>query len=281
MIYITDESLEKLLKEDLPYLDLSTWILEIGGRRGVLEYFCREDAVICGTEEVMRLCRKLNIEVTEFLPSGTQVTPGTVFFKGCGSAASLHMIWKVGQNILDYTSGIATRTRRLVEKAKAVNPRITIVTTRKNPPGTKELAVKGVLTGGGYLHRLGLSETVLFFKQHLNFLADFADFIDTVPDLKAKVCEKKILVEAENLDEAVRLCKAGVDGVQFDKVPVEKLHGYVAALREINPDFKILAAGGINENNVAEYAKTGIDAVVTTAVYFGKPIDMGTRINKI
>jgi molybdenum transport protein len=47
-----------------------------------------------------------------------------------------------------------------------------------------------------------------------------------------------------------------------------------------NPRLLILAAGGIQENNIEEYAGTGVDAIVTTAVYFGKPADIGCRIEK-
>jgi len=32
------------------------------------------------------------------------------------------------------------------------------------------MTVKAVIVGGGLPHRMGLSETVLVFKQHLNFI---------------------------------------------------------------------------------------------------------------
>ena len=99
-----------------------------------------------------------------------------------------------------------------------------------------------------------------------------------MPELKTKACEKKLLAETESLEEALRFCRAGIDGVQFDKVAAADLREYVAALRAVNPKLVILAAGGIQENNVEEYAKTGIDAIVTTAVYFGKPADIGCRM---
>lgn len=43
----------------------------------------------------------------------------------------------------------------------------------------------------------------------------------------------------------------------------------------------ILAAGGINESNIQDYVETGIDAVVTTCVYYAKPIDIGCKIEPI
>lgn len=278
MTYIADETLEKILKEDVPYLDLTTHIMGIGEQRGRIRYFGREEMVLCGSEEAVRIAGKLQLDVIKMLPSGTKTAPDEVFFEAQGTADHLHMFWKAVMNIFEYCSGIATRTRKLVDRAAKGNPHISIVSTRKNFPGTKELSIKAVLCGGGLPHRLGLSETVLIFKQHRNFIGDEEQFLKLVPALKAKACEKKILAEAESVEEAIRFCKAGIDGVQFDKIAAVDLQRYVQTLRAINPKLVILAAGGIHENNIEEYAQTGIDAIVTTAVYFGKPADIGCRM---
>lgn len=276
MLYISDETLEGFLKEDVPYLDLTTWVLGIGDYPGKLSYFCREETVLCGTEEVARICGKLQIKVELAMASGERIMPGTVFFEATGKAKDLHKLWKMGLNILEYTSGIATRTRKLVDAISTANPGTSLVTTRKNFPGTKELAIKSVLAGGGIPHRLGLSETVLIFGQHRNFLEE--DLTQLIAKIQAKVCEKKILAEVENLEMAIAYSKAGIDGIQFDKVSIPELQNWVPILRKINPKLTILAAGGITESNAGDYARTGIDAIVTTAVYFGKPADFGTKI---
>jgi molybdenum transport protein len=281
MIYLADETIEKFIEEDVPYLDLTTWALGIGACPGKIAYYCREETVLCGTEEVTRICRKLDVTVIRSIASGETVAPNTIFFEATGPAANLHQVWKAGLNILEYASGIATRTRRLVDKIIAVNPRMTLVTTRKSFPGTKELAIKAVLAGGGIPHRLGLSETVLIFEQHRNFWAEQTGLMQRITKIKAKVCEKKVLAEVAGLKEALEFSRAGIDGVQFDKVSVTQLQEWAPQLRAIRPDLTILAAGGITESNVAEYAGTGVDALVTTAVYFGKPADLGTTIVRL
>jgi molybdenum transport protein len=138
-----------------------------------------------------------------------------------------------------------------------------------------------MVAGGGFPHRLGLSETILIFKQHLSFLGGIEKLCEMLKSIKAKACEKKVIVEVEGLEEAVKLCKQGVDGLQFDKVSAEELKKAVSILKNINPSIVILAAGGINESNIEEYAKTGIDAIVTTSVYYAKPIDIGCKITPI
>jgi len=279
--YIADETLERFIKEDIPYLDLTTLALGIKGKRGEIRFSAREETVLCGTEEVARIFGKLGVEVSYLEPSGSLVKPGDVFLLGTGEAERLHLAWKVCLNILEYSSGIATRTRKLVTKAKLINPKVEVVTTRKVFPGTKELAIKAVIAGGGFPHRLGLSETILVFKQHLNFIGGVDGFIENLPVYKQKAYEKKIIVETTRLDEAVKLAQAGVGGLQFDKISPENLTEMVKVIRDIDSGIVIIGTGGINESNVEDYAQTGVDVLSTTWVYFGKPSDMGVAIGPI
>lgn len=279
-MYISDELIDRFIKEDIPYIDLTTLALGISHQKGTIQFFTREDAVLCGAEEVSKIFNKLNIELVKTMPSGTLIKKDTVFLEGKGNAEDLHMAWKVSQNILDYSSGIATKTRKLVDKISEINPNLHIITTRKVVPGTKELAIKAVVAGGGFPHRLGLSETILIFKQHLNFLGGIDELIKILESVKSKACEKKVIAEVENIEQAIVLCENGIDGIQFDKVSHSELKKYVDTLRNINSSIVILASGGINESNIEEYAKTGANAIVTTSVYHAMPIDIGCKITK-
>lgn len=281
MVLITDELLERMIAEDVPYFDLTTCLLDIGGQRGKIRYFSREEAVICGTEEAARILKMLGIEITDVLPSGTVVQPGQGFLEGTGSAEALHAGWKVCQNLLDNCSGIATKTKRMVDIVKLCNPHVSVVTTRKSFPGTKALCLKAILSGGALPHRLGLSETVLIFKQHMNFMGGLDGLLKAIPSIKERACEKKLFVEAESITDAAAMCKAGADGIQFDKLSPEALSEGIPLLRKINPHVTLLAAGGINESNAAKYAMTGVDALVTTSLFSAKPIDIGVKIEPV
>lgn len=278
MIYIPDEAIDRMIGEDIPYLDLTTWALDIGGQRGKIEYFSREKAVLCGTEEAMRMLVKLGVTPDFSLPSGTVVEPGQIFLSGTGTAQSLHMAWKVTQNLLECCSGIATKTRRMVDIVKSVNPSVTIASTRKSFPGTKAMSVKAILCGGAAPHRLGLSETVLVFKEHAAFCGGPDAFLERIGELKSRVPEKKLVVETDSVEYALRLCRAGVDCLQFDKLPPEELLAGSAELRAANPNVVLLAAGGIDEHNAAAYAASGVDVLVTTGLFFAKPLDMSVRL---
>lgn len=281
MIYISDETIDQWIKEDVPYLDLTTLTLGIGGAKGKISFTAREYTVLSGVEEVQRIFNKLGITTLSALPSGSVVNKGDLFIEAEGLASNLHMAWKVSLNILEYCSGIATRTKRMVDKAKAVNPRLGVVATRKSFPGTKELSIKSIIAGGAFPHRLGLSETILIFKQHMAFLDGIEQLAQEIKQMKTSACEKKIIVEVNTEDEARLLIDSGVDGLQFDKIPAQDLKDIVKHIRQLKPHITLLGAGGINESNIEEYAYTGIDAIVTTSMYFGKPADIGVKMEKI
>lgn len=280
MVYITDETIDRWIKEDVPYIDLTTLTLDIGGMRGKINFIARDYTVLSGVEEVLRVFAKLGVTLIRSLPSGSIVNKGDIFIEAEGLASSLHIAWKLSMNIIEYSSGIATRTKRMVDKAKSINPQLTVVATRKSFPGTKELSIKSIIAGGAFPHRLGLSETILIFKQHVNFLGDIHNLARVMKEIKGNACEKKIIVEVETIEDARLLIESGVDGLQFDKIPANDLKIIVEEIRTLKPNITLLGAGGINESNIEEYARTGIDAIVTTSMYFGKPSDIGVTIEK-
>ena len=278
---LPDSDIERFIDEDVPYGDLTTHLIGIGDRPGRINFTTREETTLCCTEEAARVLQKCGASLTACMPSGTRLSPGIGFLAADGPAQALHAGWKVALNLLEYASGIATRTQRIVTNAKAVNPALSVVTTRKSFPGTKKIAMKAITAGGALPHRLGLSETILVFKQHTAFLGGLEAFLGTVSELKMKARETKIIVEADTPEEAMLIARSGADIVQLDKITPAELADTVTTIRRANPNILISAAGGINESNAAEYAATGIDIIVLSSVYFGKPSDIGVSIRPV
>ncbi len=86
---------------------------------------------------------------------------------------------------------------------------------------------------------------------------------------------KPVVVEVCDRDDAVALARAGVGGLQFDKLDPPALAEAVAAVREVAPGLRLLAAGGITAANAADYAATGVDGLVTSWMYGGPGVDIG------
>ncbi|MEA5019390.1 MAG: ModD protein [Gordonibacter sp.] len=277
MLRIADARIDALISEDVPYIDLTCEVLGIGEESGEMEYFTRENCVLAGTEVAVRIAERLGCSVTASLPSGTRMAAGDSFMTVRGSSAHLHAAWKACLNVFDHCSAVATKTRAMVDAAQGQNPRCEVLTTRKSQPGAKDLLTLAVMAGGAFPHRLGLSETVLVFDQHLVFYGGFDRFVEQLPAIKARCIEKKLFVEADAA-HARLLAAAGVDGIQLDKIPVAELAALVSELRAIDPRVTLVAAGGITSQNAAAYAATGVDGLATTAPFTAKPIDMSVRM---
>lgn len=277
-MYIPDSYIDELIASDIPSgIDLTTHVLGIGDKPGRMEYYTRDDALLCGTEEAKRVFDRFGCSVTSFKPSGTWLNAGDTFMTVEGPAAGLHMGWKICLNIFEYYCALATKAKKMVDAVHAVNPRCEVLTTRKLMPGTKPLDTKALVLGGAFPHRLGLSETVLVFDHHLTFYGGMDKLVEDMPLIKAKTCEKKLFVEA-GVEDAPRLVEAGVDGIQLDKVPAAEVERLVPQLKAINPLVTLVAAGGVNLKNAAEYAVTGVDGLATTCLYFANPLDMSVRM---
>lgn len=277
--------IDAFIEEDVPYIDLTCEVLGIRNQPGEMEYFTRESCVLAGTDIARRIMRNFDCEVLAFSEDGQLVSAGQTFFTVRGAAADLHAAWKVCLNVFDHLSAVATKTRSMVDEVHAVNPECEVLTTRKSMPGAKDLLTCAVMAGGAFPHRLGLSETVLVFEQHLSFFGGFNRFVEELPRIKARCVEKKLFVEAD-AQRAIALARAssdghGVDGIQLDKVPVSELAELVRRIREIDPRITIIAAGGINPQNAGAYAACGVDGLATTAPFTAKPVDMSVRMKPL
>ena len=153
------------------------------------------------------------------------------------------------------------------EAAKSVNPKCEILATRKSFPFAKKFCLKAVLEGGCGIHRLNLSDSVLFFKNHIKAYGSYDEFLAQISTFKAKAPERKIAVECENLDDCEALLRAGADVVQCDKFTPGAVKRAVDLRDKITPNVALIASGGINLKNVREFASTGADALVTSAMY--------------
>ena len=277
MFYISDRYLEELIQEDLQHMDLTVMAMGIEEAPGVVECSPKNDCVAAGVEEAARIFEKCGAKAEIKRASGSALRAGEVCLSARGAAGALHACYKLAQNVMEYSCGIATRTAKMLEAARAVNPKIHVAVTRKHFPGAKALSLKAALAGGASLHRLGLSDSILVFAQHRVFSDDFFSLI---PQMAAAFPEKKIEAEAEDAYEALSFLRAGADVVQCERFSPAELEAFVKEAREKFPRAIIAAAGGINASNAAEYAAAGADILVTSWVYFGKPEDIKMKFNR-
>lgn len=275
MIYFSDSDIDGFIAEDVPYFDLTAELLDIKGEASI-SFLTRTDGVVSGVEEAARVCEKLGLKAQIKMPSKSKVQDGDTILWAQGDAKSVFKAWKPSQNILEYSCAVATQTSKVIELIHKESPNTHFATTRKSIPGTKKLALKAVLSGGGYAHRLGLSESVLIFAQYAAVTG--VSIEECIKKAKSATKEHKIAVEVKTLSDAVMAAKAKADIVQCDKLSPEDIRDAVLAIKAIDEGITVIATGGINMQNASLYAKAKPDIIVSSFVYYSKPYDIKVEI---
>jgi molybdenum transport protein len=271
---LSDARLEALLREDAPYGDMTTLGLGIGTRPGRAMLRAGAPMTVCGVEEAERLFLLAGCEtVRRFASSGCQLEQGAEILHAEGPAAALHIAHRTAQVLLEVSSAVATRARRILLAARQGRHEIAVACTRKHLPGAKDIMLKAVLAAGCTAHRYGLSESILVFAQHRAFLGRVPPR-EWIARLRAAQPERRITVEAENVDEAVLLANSGVDCVQLDHMAPEQVAEAVRAIAALGRPVAVAVTGGIHEGNAAAYAATGARLLVTSAPYAAAPLDV-------
>lgn len=277
MTVLSTTEIEKLLAEDAPYGDLTTDVLGIKDARGHIRLAARSAMTVAGIEEAQALFALAGVEARIEAQSGQVVEAGACLLVGKGSAAGLLRAWKVAQTVVEIWSGVASATARLVRAAREARAGVTVACTRKNVPGTKALAVAAVKAGGGVMHRLGLSETILVFPEHRVFRPG-DDLRALAHELKARLPEKKLAIEVNSVPDGLAAAAAGFDIIQTEKFPPAAVAQLAADLTTVTPRPVLAAAGGINPDNAADYARAGADVLVTSWPYTARPADVAVTI---
>jgi len=281
MIYFTEQEIEQLIMEDVQYVDLTTSLLKLENKPAKIQISTRESTVVCCTEEVMKIFQRTGIQTTLFTPSGEHLEKDVKFLEGEGLSGNLFAIARTVENLLRYASGIATRTRLLIEKAQVVNKNIILATTRKTIPSTRKIAIKAVKAGGAAIHRFGLSESILVYRDHYRFLGGLDNLAKRIMERRLQAGGKPITVEALTADDAIKIATAGIDRIQLDQFTPADIKKLRKDLDRINPEIRLAAAGDITLKNVQDFAVSGADILITSWPYYGEPSEMAISIQPI
>ena len=158
-------------------------------------------------------------------------------------------------------SGIATKTYKMMQIARQGNASVKVAATRKTTPGFRYFEKRAVQIGGGDPHRYALDDMVLIKNNHVDVVGGVAQAVRMAKE--AVSFSKKISCEARNLDEAMQAAKAGADIILLDNFEPADIEKFVGTLVNENLRDRIIleASGGINEENLAEFAATGVDII--------------------
>jgi molybdenum transport protein len=276
----TRHDLERLLAEDVPHGDLTTEALGIGSVGGEMTFTARDAMVLALADDAAALIELAGADVELHAVSGDALSPGAPILTARGPAFALMRGWKTAQTLVEIWSGVASAARAIVDAAKSVSPHVVVACTRKTAPGTKTFAVAAIKAGGAVAHRLGLSETVLVFPEHLAFLSAEA-LADLAARLARSAPEKKLVIEVTDIATGVAAAEAGFHVIQAEKFAPEQVAVLSERLARLPHRPVVAAAGGVNAANAAAYARAGANVLVTSAPYLARPCDVQVRIRAL
>ena len=249
------------LEEDLGRGDLSAAAL--AGRRGRAHWLAKAEGVFCGGVLVAPLFQQLDpaVMVRLLVADGEPVHPGQRLLELEGPAAALVAGERTALNLAMRLSGIATATAALA--APLAETGVRLVDTRKTTPGLRVLEKYAVRCGGGSNHRLGLDDAAMLKENHLAWAGGVVAAIAAVR--ASAPWPARVIVEAETAAEAQAAVEAGADGVLLDEFSPDALQTLVPLLRQRAPGPVVLEASGVQPEQLAAYAATGIDLISTSA----------------
>lgn len=238
--------------------DVTTNAIFPAEARGTAKVVSKADGILCGGLPFGMVFDLLGeVEVTQFIPDGEQVSPGDVAFELSGSVRSLLAGERTALNLLQHLSGVATQTNRFVQ---AVKGKIAICDTRKTSPLWRDLQKQAVYCGGGTNHRMGLFDMVMIKDTHADGAGSLANAIARVKHLQPGL---KIAAETRNLEEVQMALDGGVDLVMLDNMGPGLLD---QAIEMISGRIATEITGGVTLENIHLYVGKGVDRISIGAV---------------
>ena len=263
--------------------------------------------ILAGLEEVLAFYARHNVKAKALKQDGDSLKKGDVVAELKGNGKDFLRVERTGLNLLERMSGIATQTKKLVDRAGRYG--VKIVGTRKTI--LHSMDKKAILVGGGLPHRMSLYDGILIKDNHLHAIKEegVEDEIETAIERayawSGKNDTKFIEVEVSNFGEVIRAAKkfkemltvrlsakASRDVKEIRRIPCiilldnmksAVIRKTVDALKKKGLyDYVLLeASGGVTEKNLKHYASSGVDVISMGALTHSvKALDMNQKMIK-
>ena len=269
------KEVERFIEEDLGYDDVSCTIVPDRPVKAII--FTKEACVIAGIKEAESILCYLGVQAETTLKDGDHVNESDMIFRLKGGAVSILRAERLALNFLGHLSGIATLTRACVDIVRRHSETTRVACTRKTTPGIRKFEKLAVAAGGGDTHRFNLSDSVMIKDNHVKLMGIEA----AIDAAKKNSFIRKIEVEVESAEDAVLAAKLGADIIMLDNMQPEAVRETLEILKEkgLRDSVIVEASGGISQENLEDYAKTGVDVIsMGSLIHKSRWIDLSLEI---
>ena len=291
---VTDAELSRLMvvtlaEDGVEAGDISTLTIVPEGRSVTAELVVRESGVLSGMALLARAAAldpmngRLHIDV--LVKDGEAVDAGAVIGRVSGRWRDVLTCERTVLNLLSRLCGVATRTARFVGAVHAVSSEVKVCDSRKTTPGLRFVEKYAVRCGGGYLHRIGLDDAVMYKDNHLASIppAQLPGVLtDAITAARRERALRFVCIEVDRLDQldmVLGLDAGLVDIVLLDNMDCDTLVEAVARRDASGRGIALEASGGVTFDTVVDIARTRVDRIAIGSITHGvKWLDIGLDI---
>ena len=213
--------------------------------------------------------KKINFKLKT--KDGRKVKKGKVIATLYGKPKGILKSERVALNFLSLISGVATITRKFVNKIKGKSCKICC--TRKTSPNLRALQKYGVKLGGGLNHRFNLSDEILIKDNHIAIDGDIQKLVKRAIKNKKG---KKITVEVDNLNQLKKILGLKFNRILFDNMSAKNIRKGVNLSKN---KYETEASGGVSLKNVRKVASTGVKRISVGKITHSAPaVDFNLKI---
>jgi nicotinate-nucleotide pyrophosphorylase (carboxylating) len=270
---------EAAIKEDVGEGDHSTLSCIPVLQKGKAILKIKEEGIIAGIDVAGKIFKQLdpNCSFSAIKKDGETMHVGEIAFE---IESSVHTILKAERlvlNCMQRMSGIATLTKKYTQKLNGYHTQL--LDTRKTTPNFRLLEKEAVRIGGGINHRFGLYDMIMLKDNHIDYCGGIIKAIQKAHEYSQKLPKPlKIEVETRSIEDVALVCeqaKGMVFRIMLDNFTPTAI---TQAMKIINGEFETEASGGINLDNIASYAATGVDYVsVGGLIHQAKSLDLSLK----
>jgi len=249
----------------------------------------KESGIVCGMDIIERVFAAVeyNLKFRPQVKDGDMIERDQEIAFIDGNAQSILKGERTALNFLALLSGVATRTKHMVEKIEGTS--VKIYDTRKTIPLHRYLEKYAVTVGGGHNHRKGLWDMVLIKDNHIRAFAmqkknsDSEVIIKEIIQRAREGVQKniKVEIEVENIKECEYALTANPDVIMLDNMSPENINEAILLRKEKGMEKKVLfeVSGGVTLENIKEYAETGVDIISSGSITASiSPIDFSLEV---
>jgi len=276
------QDLAKMVYDDIGFEDITTRALIPPGLKVRGHIISKEEGISAGVELAVAIFTEFEVETEVLVADGEKLKSGQIIMEISGDPRSILSVERTVLNLMMRMSGIATLTSNIIKMVRGVNPDVIVAGTRKTTPGLQFFEKNAIRSGGGDTHRYRLDDSVLIKDNHLALVGGVAEAVSRAR--KYVSFTKKIEIEVENLEEALLAANAGADIVMLDNMDPEDVTTVLEALdgENLRDNVIIEVSGGINSDNIVQFAKTGVDVISTGYItHSARSLDLSLELEKI